>query len=62
MILCLNESVAVVCPWQPLPRNCGGSYCYGSIYQGKNNLLLSIFVLGKFGFFGNNFHSLFDVC
>jgi len=48
MIFGLNESVTVMCPWQPLPRNCGGSYCYGSIYQGKTNLLLPFSVLGMF--------------
>lgn len=23
-----------VCAWQPLPRDGGGSYCYGSFYKG----------------------------
>jgi len=52
-----------VCPWKPLPGNCGGSYCHGSIYQGKNDLLPPLFVLGMLGFFlGDDFHSLFDAC
>lgn len=73
MILCLNGFIAAVCPRQSLPGNCGGSYCYGSIYQGRNHLLplLSVnfcFWVGRgrdFSFLGdvrsilNDFHSPF---
>jgi hypothetical protein len=48
-IICFNGFIAAVRPRKPLPRNCGRSYCYGSIYQGRNNLpLLSV----NFSFLG----------